>query len=265
MKSKISKLWGLGLIITLLASLVISVAPASAVEPLSWIEEKLPGSAPFFALSGGDEIYDLAIGPDGGTVYAATGEGTIYKSTTAGAMWTQVLTNAGTSVAVAIESDLIAVAADDSDVLAIAQANADNVTVYISTDGATSWESLGEPTDAIVATDISVSAAASGSHYIAVSGNTTAGGEVWYRKVGIGSWIKGSSKGGYPDDQTAALAVAFSPNFASDLVLTAVTENVSVGAVFSMFSVSASNPAWNNSSSFGENYPVTPEGWRWYP
>ncbi len=69
MKNKITKIWGVGLIVVLLASLLVIAAPASAADPLQWNDEGIPGP-PASQLVPGLEILDFAVASDGMTVYA---------------------------------------------------------------------------------------------------------------------------------------------------------------------------------------------------
>jgi len=69
MKSKITRIWGIGLIVVLLTSLLVMAAPASAADPLQWNNEGIPGP-PASAIVPGLEILDFAVAGDGMTTYA---------------------------------------------------------------------------------------------------------------------------------------------------------------------------------------------------
>jgi hypothetical protein len=120
MKKVIKKSWGVGLIVIILFTLLVAFAPASpvsAANPLQWNTEAIPGTAGKVLLPDSD-ISGLAIGPDGTTIYAATGNTTgspvAFKSTNAGVSWTAIANNAGMVPGTPeIVSDLVVVAADN--------------------------------------------------------------------------------------------------------------------------------------------------------
>jgi hypothetical protein len=63
MKKKITRIWGIGLIVALLASLLVMTVPASAVDN-KWDAERTPG-APTYALFAGSAVADIAVYGDG--------------------------------------------------------------------------------------------------------------------------------------------------------------------------------------------------------
>ena len=87
MKRKLTKIWGVGLTLVLMVSLLVIAAPASAADPLQWNPEVLPG-APNQVLVAGSDILDFAIAGDGTTVYAV---GLTRGSETATATVTTIL------------------------------------------------------------------------------------------------------------------------------------------------------------------------------
>jgi hypothetical protein len=263
MKKKIIRLWGVGLIVALLASLMVAGAPVSAGE-LSFTDETIP--------SGANEVLedcnvtDIAVCSDGETIYAVGGAALVYKSTDAGVTWTAIGTDVGGVTA--INADLVSVAPDDNDTFIIA--NKATPTVYVSTNGGTTFSVLGTPQESggpaacAAITDIALSAASAGTNYAAVSGSEASGeGNVWYYGLGIGgAWKETNTKDGYNTNSTGgtnssnqSLAVKFSPNFASDQVLTAVITN-SANTTFEMFSLSSK--MWNDAAYDGA-FPVNIE------
>jgi len=127
MKNKISRIWGVGLVIVLTASLLLAAAPVSA-GTLSWGAETIPSTSGK-VLQDGASVADIAIADDG-TIYAVTGVATdnyCYKSTNGGVSWSKMTQD------FSFAPDLVAVAPDDSDVVAVALAATPEV--WISKDG----------------------------------------------------------------------------------------------------------------------------------
>jgi hypothetical protein len=97
----------------------------------------------------------------------------------------------------------------------------------------------------------------------------TASGDAWYYKLGIGgNWTSTKALAGFntanttgADSVASILAVAFSPNFASDQVMTVVCKDTAdARTTLEMLSVSTTVAAstWNQASGF-TNYPVAIE------
>jgi len=260
MKKIISNIWGIGLIVTVLASLLIMAVPASAGE-LAWAAESIPSASGNVTVAAATDMVDFAVAGDG-TIYGVIGGSTyttIFKSVDSGVSWTPV-TQTGVT---AIYPTRVAVAPDNSSYVVIADATP---TVYVSTNGGSTWGSLGTPQESgggacVTLNDIAVSAAASGVSYVAVAGDEATDANVWYYALGIGgAWKETNTKAGWGStsltaamtDTGAAYAVAFSPNFASDMVVAAVTANTT--AVLQLFSLSTK--MWNNAASLGASYPA---------
>jgi len=68
MKTKITKIWGVGLTLALLASLLLGAVPASA-GTLAWSEVSTPNPISN-QIMGGTDVDMLAIAPDGSTMFA---------------------------------------------------------------------------------------------------------------------------------------------------------------------------------------------------
>ncbi|MBI2860286.1 MAG: hypothetical protein HYX91_02115 [Chloroflexi bacterium] len=234
----------------------ITVTPS--VAP-SWTEVTLPGTTGNVLLPGSD-VVDIAVAPDGDTIYAVTGGATVYKSTNRGDTWYTIATSAGGNPA--INASLVAVAPDNANIVVIADAA--SAKVYASTSGGSTWGVLGVPQEANGAaantlTDLVVSAASAGTNFIAVSG-TEAGdvGNVWYFNLGAQApvWKETNSLSGFSSATApgAVGAIAFSPNFASDQVLTALTyDNTSKDVRFQLFSLGPK--IWNANMGF-IGYPL---------
>jgi hypothetical protein len=277
MKKKITRIWGVGLIVALLSSLLVMGAPAAAVDNL-WDAEITPG-APTYALAALDaNVADMAVYNDGEEIWVVTGtDNYTYKSVDGGRSWVK-----GNTDALALASpDLIAVAPDDSSVIAVCDKS--EMALYVTNNGGAVWNSLGTVADTTAGTeiatitDIDISATRSGVNMVVVAGqDDTTQGNAYYFEVGSAApvWTQMKSKAGFNWNQiidtggTAnstseyVYAVAFSPNYPSDQVMVAVTGNVTGAAAFDNITFeifSFSHKKWNNSAGFGTGYPAVLE------
>lgn len=255
MKSKITKIWSVGLVVVLATSLILFAAPVSA-GTLSWTTETIP-STTGNRLTTGNAIADIAAAYDG-TLYLVTGtDNKTYKSTNGGVTWAKL------SKTFTFTPDLVAVAPDDSDVVAIADTT--GFAVWVSTNGGSTWGTLSTPSqtggagNADAINDIAISPTDAGTNYVGVAGAIGASGNAWYFNIGAAApaWketrLKDGVAAGFSATTTTTIeAVAFSPNFASDKVMVVVSGVAS--AEFQMFSTSTRQ--WNVNAGFG-SYPVT--------
>ena len=271
MKKRITKLFGVGLVIAVLVSLLIAAVPVSA-STLDWSAESIPDPGGKILLSG-STITDIAVSGDGEILWACVGTTTIYKSSNGGISWTDVSTGAGGVTA--IEADLIAIAPDNSNIVAVAATDVPKVNV--TTNGGASFGNLGTPSDsagddATEVYDLDVSAEDQGVHYVAVTGtehDTNGGpGNVWVFNIGDAApaWDELNTKAGYNTPATTVgtygvsdntLAVQFSPAFSSDKVMCVVmiSDNISsTQTTLEMYSVSLEE--WNSKAGF-DGYPVS--------
>ena len=127
-----------GLVIfMLLVSLFSSAAPVSA-DTACWSAEPIPSTIDEVLGPAGIDVRDITV-VGGTTIYAVPGDSVpdniVYKSTDAGISWTTADIN--------IKADLVAVAPDDADMVAIANSNTPEV--YLTTDGGSTWYALGTP------------------------------------------------------------------------------------------------------------------------
>jgi len=258
---KLTKIWGISLTIVLAASLLFGAVPASA-GTLSWGSETVPTTTGNVICNGLD-IADLSVSADG-TMYAVTGKDAyVYKSTNGGASWSKL------SETFAGNLGFIAVAPDDSGIVAVAENTTDN-RVWVSTNGGSTWRNLGHPSEGTINItagtgwkDMTMSNADGSKHYLAVAGvgtaNATTAAEVWYFDLGASApkWNTTRSDGvGFPDSsQDVAYAVEFSPNVASDFVMAVVSaDNAGTGRVYlNLYSLNTNK--WNKGGAFG-SYPV---------
>jgi len=241
--------------VMLLGSLMAVATPASA-STLGWGNEDLPFDKTLVQVETiGDDIVDIAVADGGSIIYAVSGKTDgLYRSSDTGKGWSQIDTDNNT--------DFIAVAPDDSNWIAYV----DNVTqlVYISDDAGASWDALPAIADAgddlEIIYDLAVSATRSSVHYVAVAGADTdgVGADVFVFNVGaaVPAWSsKADDTGrGATGTDSAAAAVAFSPNYASDKVMMAVTVDRGDPAVYyEVYSFDSS--LWNDAAAFTDDYP----------
>ena len=251
MKKRFSKILGVGLTVALLASLMLVAAPVSA-GTLSWGTETIPSTSDNI-LEPGSMIVDIAIAADG-TMWAAGGANLTYKSTDDGRTWSAKTTDNDT--------DLLAVAPDDSDIMAYADTTTGHV--WITTDGGGGWGSLmsvkaSDGANVSAIKDIAISPESGGIHYIAVAGEESGPiANVWYYNLGAAaaSWSETNDLAGIDATSvnTTAAAVTFSPNFASDQVMAVVTsdDDNSVNTDYVRLELFSFNQKkWNDDAGFG--------------
>ncbi len=239
MKKKLSRIWGIGFVIVLAASLLLSAAPVSG-STLSWGSEDLPDE---FVDNVGDDIVDMAVSGDGSIIYVTVSSNETYRSSNGGESWTTATVIDGTDVMADV--DFIAVAQDDPNYLAVANTTGNLIHVFISDDAGANWDTLGAVGALDTATDLAISVEKGGNHFIAVIGDDGGTVETWYYEIGaIGSaWTEAT--GGSPATADAAGAVAFSPNFYSDQVMVNITANVS-GDTLDLNIYSFNTNTWNS-------------------
>lgn len=257
MKRKLSKILGVGLSFILVASLMVFAMPVSA-GTLSWsASPSIPSETGKVIET--QTINDIALSPDGTTVFAALTGKVLYKSTDLGVSWSAL------SSPVATTNDLVAVAPDNGNLVAVVDATA--LHVWISTNGGTSWDDLGKPQDgsgnAVTGIyDLAISRALSGVNYITVAGKDAAGASVHYFNYGaaVHKWLDAADAtdwaGAIGAAAKEARAVEFSPNFPSDRVMFVVTVDTAGKDIdFQVGSFAAKN--WNNNiSGYGAGYPA---------
>jgi len=252
MKKIIKRFWGVGLIVIILSSLFVSALPVTADDNL-WTVQSGPSTTSYVAANGSD-VADIAVFTSGSIVYAVTGTGHgawtggtyLYKSTNGGATWAR--TN---STALSFAPNMVAVAPDNSDRVAVAASS--NGTIYVSVNGGSTFANVGPVTDGsanlTVFKDIAISPTRNGANYVTVCGVDTTGPAIWYYNVGavVGqTWTRKAAPQAVSVD-----ALAYSPNFVSDLTLEVVTDNAThVGLQIYSFA----SAAWNTADYQG--YPV---------
>ena len=246
MKSKLTKIAGVGLAIMLLTSLMVFASPASAGVLSMSSEKAIPKTEDFILAPTGVSITDMAV--NGDTMYAATGnvDYPLFKSTDGGQSWTDLKTS--TSFPTANTITQVAVAPDNADVVCAATSN---LTIEYSTNGGSSWSDMSTPTGITTLNDIDVSVAVSGKHYLAVAGaNSTPSAVVDTLKLDVGqNWTRRDTADGF-GGSTTVHAVKFSPNFNTDKIIAAVTSSTTANVTFQVFRYEAAAWAWNGEITF---------------
>jgi hypothetical protein len=170
MKTKISRIMGVGLALLLVFSLAFALVPAKTeAAPMLWTPETSPGSAAAMCV-GAFDINGMAVGPDGYTIYVIDNQAVgpcIYKSVNGGRTFATIydITVANPAGFAAAAFLAVAVAPDNPNVVAIvdglaavAGANAAGQ-VYVSRDGGVNWVALPVTPDAGVGTNTTTSLA----------------------------------------------------------------------------------------------------------
>jgi len=264
MQNKISKIWGVGLIVVILASLLISVIPVSAGTLTLSKETDYPSTTDNIFITAA--TLGMAVSTDGNTVYAVT-NAAIYKSTNAGATFSSITLPTGLAAPARI-----AVAPDDANVVVV---TGDTFEAYVSTNAGSTFSSLMDATNNITnglsrlltINDLTISPLDGSTRYIAISGtdSSTNGGCLFYFNLGSAAptWknaiVGGSSQfttGPTSGNVSTVLAAAFSPNFPSDQILVVVTANVSggIGDTLSYRVASFNQKKWD--ADVFASYPV---------
>jgi photosystem II stability/assembly factor-like uncharacterized protein len=250
----VSRVSGIFLAAALLVSSILVAAPAVAEAPF-WSAEPTPGMTDYVLGPAGIDIRDLAAADDGLTLYAVTGDSlpaaAMYKSTDGGLNWT--------ALDIPVTGDLVSVAPDNADIVAVARKEAP--VVYVSSDGGSSWKSLGEVRTednaaASIIHAIAISSASQEIRFIAVAGEEAGNiGNVWYTTTEgpVSAW---EETGGLPGFQSASTikSVAFSPGFSADKILVTAGESDNQSVYLGIFSFAERK--WNRSAGF-TGYPVT--------
>lgn len=211
------------LTLVLIGSLIAAAVPVSA-GTLAFSAQSIPTTTGN-VLSAGSNVTDLAV-YDANTMFAGNGTVKLLKTINGGTSWSKI-----TAVN---DTDLVAVAPDDADIIAVVDTA--TMGVHVTTNGGTTWGDLGKPqeTGAGLVTqihDIAISSPSAGVNYIAIAGEE--GGDapfanVWYYNLGaaVPAWSETNDSAGLDADtvNSTAGAVAFSPNFPSDLTMAVITE-----------------------------------------
>ena len=251
---KITKLLGIGLTLMLMVSILAIAAPVTAKDPgeQQWANGSEPGPSAL-VMSNGSDITDFAVGSDG-VAYLVDGANNNTRRSSSGTVWASINNHA------AGDEALVAVAADNSDCIALVDGTTD--TIYISNDAGVTFSSLPALTGiyapaSIKIMDIAVGPARSGTllgreYAIAVSDNaaaTVTGGDVLI----IGQTATWTPVVAAVTGTADFVAVKFSPNYAGDRVLLAVGANATPGASLYLMNTSTTAQLVNSPVTFEAN------------
>jgi hypothetical protein len=219
MKGKKFKIFGVMMALAMVVSMA-SVGVASA-DPgsLKWTEIDMPqdGDDGDYTLWSGSDVGAIAISPDGGTIFAASGEDmdTLMRSSDGGSTWKLVMTKLDGEDATNFDDTIVAIAVspdydDDDTVVVVTEAS-----VYISIDRGDEF-SISEPTAGwSTPTSIALAADADGNLGAMLVGD---GDDVYLKKGLIGSWAA-------QEVDASVLAVGFSTTYADDELIVAVVSD----------------------------------------
>ncbi|MFC1935008.1 hypothetical protein ACFLXZ_01685 [Chloroflexota bacterium] len=211
MKRKITKIWGIGLTVVLLVSLLSFAVPVSA-GTLGWSANLVPRGTINQIGVFDTSFVKVASNGDIFVVESQTAN-IVYKSVNGGTIWTPSVALAGAAVALEVSPDY----ANDNTVF-----TATATQVYISVNGGASFSVLGGAIAIPNITSLAVSPTyTNGSGEVMVGTATAAAGGagdvyIWGR-TGVQNW---TAQGIAAADVTS---VAFSPNYPIDATILAVT------------------------------------------
>jgi len=283
MKKSFTRIWGVGLVLVMLGSLLFSVVPVAADE-LAWGSYSLPSTTSnILVTTAGLDILDVAVGGDGNTIYVATAavDNRVYKSTDGGKTFGTVGTTNLPNPA-----NLIAVAPDSSDIVVVAGGTS-NLTIAVSTNAGSTWSTISPVTDNVTTAttvfDVAISALSGSSRMIGVASaagannnpslfyfNLGAAVPAWTEAVRNASWDAGNGVGqgfatGTDPSNWAEIdsiqAIAFSPYFASDQTAVVVSNTISTGSdnitgTMAFHILSFNQKKWNSTAGF-TGYPYS--------
>ncbi len=287
MKRKFSRIFGVGLALVLIVALAVPMGVQA--RTLEWGEEDLPTVKETFAsgktVNPGTDIMDLAVGNDGKTIYAVVQAQTaplhppavsasdntgqeLWRTTNGGETWSSRSPTSGNASSITH----VAVAPDDVAVVVAAGTVSGVNWVWISLEKGESGTWSGNTVAASLngtITDIVISKERDETRWIAVSSNGTGPCLAVAKAEAFAGWdTAGSTDGsdnwtGWVNANAAAgvLAVAFSPWFANDNALLALTVSGTVTYIQGAeVDDTIGDSLWNASTpttSFGTDYPVT--------
>jgi hypothetical protein len=221
MKKKLTKIFGVGLSLALLTSLVFGLVPASAGTLQLSMDTPPPAIIPQKAVLGSD-IVDMAV--NGRTIYLVDRgllSQKVYKSTDGGtSTWSDLTTTTYYPTGGNATIKLAAVAPDNNDVVAIVNTN--NI-VYYSDDGGSTWAEVGIPATNAVVNAIDISPLTGGYYYVAAGGTDGTDAELYTIKMAMAEDWAARVATGFASGQNSILAVKFSPNFDIDKIIGVVS------------------------------------------
>jgi len=236
MKGKIPNIFGVVIALVLALSLVVAAVPAAPAVAdsvaLTWSAIPIPkdGATGEYALWSGSDVGPIAVSPDGGTLFAASGSTssnytTPMRSTDGGYSWKQVMTLLDASAATMFAWNIVDIDVSDDwaddDTVVVATANATAGAAYISIDRGQTFSSWGTFTDPVTSLDIGID---ENGNLVAVVGTAPASGDgdVYLRTL-VATWAAQSVATGLTGD-FAVLDVGI-PTYAADEGIVAVVSD----------------------------------------
>ncbi len=223
---------------------------AAGVSP--WSMENTPGTAGNVIAPPGTDIVDIAAGPGGDIVYAATGTNKLYKSIDMGATWLAL-------PGIEDNANIIAVAPDNANRLAVIDIIAPRL--FVSADGGASFTQVTLPSNVGKIADVDIAKVSSGTtHMICIAGSDN--GTVPATFIQYFSWGSDSPRWTDATDSSftgrvgtgAALAVKFSPNYPADSTIAVLTLDSTNSLFYEL--INTATKKFNADGAFGANYPV---------
>jgi hypothetical protein len=263
MKTKISRIMGVGLALLMVFSLALALMPAKEAKAIEgevrWGLQPLP-TITYFKLALTSNVLEYAIASNGTTIYLITDNavlnaaaGPVYKSLDGGTTWAQL---PGIGTAAADLATNIAVAPDNPDAIAVSCGSNNSLTgvdqVWVSNNGGTTWSALPAPllqtgTIEMRILDLKVAPARVGTllpreYLIATSDNRDQNATLGTLQIiGQGSAWTQVADAPYPAGTMDFVACEFSPGYAGDRVVVAVSDNTDIGA--RLFTLNTATPA----------------------
>jgi hypothetical protein len=223
MKKKLTKIWGIGMIVMLLSSLLIVGATPASAATLAYSNQAIPGAA-FNQVAAGTDVALVRVAPNG-DMYAAdpanAAGGAIYKSIDGGRTWGALPTIIGAAGDV-INDIQISPAYETDQTVAVLTTTAigGNAVLYLSTNAGLTYNALGPMVAAAEGgTSLAIAPNYNGAGQIMVGTSDAAGtfGDVYIWGLPATPFVWAPQLLG--EDVTA---VAFSPNYQLDYTVLAV-------------------------------------------
>lgn len=247
MKSKFTRIWGVGLTIALLASLMVAAVPVSATD-LQYSAVNTP-SKKSEVLQAGTDINFLVAAADGTTMFAFDNGGKLWKSTNAGASWSAAETSATAQLTGLTLVDLAVSPRYATDGAVVAVTN--NQTFY-SADGGKTFTSVAPDSLATKLEGGTITSVDIGYYWktgvltllIGIGGGGNAFSNVLKFELNQYSW---SEVGAAGDNVTAnrVVEVAFSPMHQSDAEFLCVAVDDATGKTYLNTHFALDSTAWD--------------------
>jgi hypothetical protein len=248
MKTKLSKIFGVGLALVMVFSLAFALVPtqeAQAAEGnMQFLQQPTP-SAIYNVMANGSEPIDMAVAADGMTIYIIDANGQLdgtppfcYKSTDGGQSFLPTGFPAGGG---ANGPSCIAVASDNPNAIAVVENTATDI-VYASNDGGTTWTRLPNLPNTQWVRDVAVSPARLGAIFgrdyaVAMSNpntNNGTGGGLYILGANVATPTAWTPLNGNPNGTANRdyMACKFSYSYAGDWLIGSVKGDQTAGGLF---------------------------------